>query len=141
MSKSVAILIGVGSFDDPTFKSLRFCDNDVNELGRVLSDRDVAAFDITKLIAPTRNDILTTLERSSALVRPEDKLLFYFAGHGKRSSAGRLYLVAKDTRADTLRSTGVPIDQVLELMQESHSSQRVMILDCCHSGEIGRAHV
>ncbi|MEA2876275.1 MAG: glycogen phosphorylase [Hyphomicrobiales bacterium] len=137
MSRSLAILVGVSSFDDPSFKPLRFCENDVNELGRVLSTPDVAEFEVIKLHTPNRAEIVTSLERGAAQLRPEDKLLFYFAGHGKRSPAGRLYLVAKDTRSDALRGTGVPIEQVLEIMQESHSSQRVMILDCCHSGAVG----
>ncbi len=136
-SRNLAILVGVGSFQDSAFKTLRFCHNDIDDLGRVLSNPDIAQFEVRKLHAPERDQILETLDKSASELKPEDKLIFYYAGHGKRSPSGRLYLVAKDTKMDALRATGVPIDQVLEIMQESKSSQRVMILDCCHSGAVG----
>jgi Caspase domain len=136
-SRNVALLVGVGSFNDSAFRPLRFCGNDIDDLGRVLSDPNIAQFEVTKLVAPTRDEILEALDRGASELQPEDKLIFYYAGHGKRSPAGKLYLVAKDTKIDLLRATAVPIDQVLEIMQESHSSQRVMILDCCHSGAVG----
>lgn len=136
-SRNLAILVGVGSFQDSAFKPLRFCDNDVEEFGRVLSSPEIGEFEVRKLRAPERDQILETLDKSASELKPNDKLVFYYAGHGKRSPSGRLYLVAKDTKIDAFRATGVPIDQVLEIMQESKSSQRVMILDCCHSGAVG----
>ncbi|HXO71697.1 MAG TPA: caspase family protein [Bradyrhizobium sp.] len=136
-SKNIAVLVGVGSFDDPGFTRLRFCDNDIEDLGRVLSDPEIAQFEVIKLHEPDRDKILNTLDRVATGLQPEDKFLFYYAGHGKRSAAGKLYLVAKDTKLETLRGSAVPIDQLLDIMQESRSSQRVMILDCCHSGAIG----
>src|SRR5262249_32872198 len=136
-SRDIAILVGVGSFDDPSFKQLRFCKNDVDDLARALSNPEMAQFEIIKLHEPKRDEIVATLDKCASKLRPENKLLFYYAGHGKRSSGGKLYLIAKDSKLETLRATGVPIDQILDIMQESHSSQRVMILDCCHSGAVG----
>jgi hypothetical protein len=136
-SRNLAILVGVGSFDDAAFKTLRFCNNDINDLGQVLSNADIAQFDVQTLYDPKRDQIVQALDKVSSNLQPEDKFLFYYAGHGKRSPSGKLYLIAKDTHLDTLRATGVPIDQVLEFMQDSRSSQRVMILDCCHSGAVG----
>ncbi len=135
--RDIAILAGAGSFTDSGISPLQFCGNDVDELGRVLSTPDIAQFEVLKLHDPKRDDILRALDRISSKLGPEDKLLFYFAGHGTRASNGKLYLVAKDTVLDEIRATGVPIDQVLDMMQESRSSQRIMVLDCCHSGAVG----
>jgi uncharacterized caspase-like protein len=65
-------------------------------------------------------------------------MLFYFAGHGRRSAqAGRLYLVATDTESEFLRSTGIPIDRILDFIRESRCNNSTLVLDCCHSGAVG----
>jgi hypothetical protein len=51
--------------------------------------------------------------------------------------SGRLHLIAADTKATALNGTGVPIETVIRVMQESRCRQRVLILDCCHSGAVG----
>lgn len=136
-SRDLALFVGVGMYEDPAFKPLRFCGNDIDDFSGILSDPNVAQFDARKLYNPSRDQILEALEQNSRRLQPEDKLIFYYAGHGKRAQTGKLYLIARDTKLDTIRTTGVPIDQVLEIMQDSRSSQRIMILDCCHSGAVG----
>jgi hypothetical protein len=62
---------------------------------------------------------------------PGDKLLFYFAGHGRRSAqSGRLFLVATDTKSDALRGTGIPIDSpnVAHLITSGADPRRMMLL-------------
>jgi uncharacterized caspase-like protein len=136
-SRDLAVLVGVGKFDDNSFKPLRFSKNDVDDLDRVLTSPDIAEFKTRKLYDAQSGEILDALENEFRRLQPQNKLIFYYAGHGRRAANGKLYLVAKNTKAEALRRTAISIDEVLEMMQETRSLQRLMILDCCHSGAIG----
>ncbi|MEO0536029.1 MAG: caspase family protein [Cyanobacteria bacterium P01_A01_bin.123] len=88
---------------------------------------------------------VTTRVLESALVqlfKPEGKnvpqtALFYFSGHGFQRNAGirEGYLATSDTNPDT-GNFGLSLFWLRRLLQESPVRQRVVILDCCHSGEI-----
>jgi hypothetical protein len=138
-TRNSTILVGVDRFNDQTFASLRFCKNDLEAMARVLGNADICDFEVVALHNGTRDEILEALERTTQSLTPGDKFLFYFAGHGRRSpQSGRLYLIANNTKADSLRATGVPIDDVLNIIRESRCTNRAIVLDCCHSGAIGQ---
>src|SRR5262249_28356588 len=137
MTRSIAFLVAVDQFADPSFGRLQFPQNDVSGMERVFSNPDISDFEPTVLRNPKRDSIITELENIASALTPEDKIIYYYAGHWKRSRrAGDLYLVASDTRADALLGTGIPIDMILKIMRESSCRQRVLILDCCYSGAV-----
>jgi hypothetical protein len=45
MTRSVAFLVGVDKFADKSFQQLRFCQNDVSDMDRVLSNREISDFE------------------------------------------------------------------------------------------------
>jgi hypothetical protein len=138
--RSVAFLVGVDSFSEAEFKPLRFCDNDVEGMARVLANPQIGSFEIVKQKNKRHDEILEALERVTSTLRSGDKLLFYFAGHGRRlPQSGRLYLVAANTKCEALRSTGIPIDHALDIIRDSRCTNRALVLDCCHSGAVGEA--
>ncbi len=64
-----------------------------------------------------------------------DELLFYFSGHGALAETGG-YLCTTDGVRDDL---GVPMDEVLHLAMRSAARSVVMLLDCCHAGNLANA--
>ncbi len=62
-----------------------------------------------------------------------DTALFYFAGHGCLNATGG-YIVTPDARK---YDEGVSMHDVLTLANKSKCKNRIIILDCCHSGTIG----
>lgn len=58
--------------------------------------------------------------------------LFYFAGHGALTYDGG-FLVTQDGIEN---DEGVPMAQLINAANCSPSSERIIILDCCHSGSI-----
>ncbi len=140
-ARSVAFLVGVDQFSDPKFTPLRFCQNDLDGMARVLGAPEIGGFEIVEERNKRHDEVLASLERTVATLAPGDKLLFYFAGHGRRSQlAGSLYLVAADTKLDALRATGIPIGTALDIIRESRCSNRALVLDCCYSGAVGEAY-
>lgn len=63
--------------------------------------------------------------------------LFYFSGHGLQREAGiqEGYLATSDTHPDN-GNFGISLHWLRRLLQESPVRQIVVILDCCHSGEL-----
>src|SRR5262245_24317091 len=82
--------------------------------------------------------ILAVLGEVLPRTNPGDFFIFYFAGHGVRSSDNqKTYLANYDIAADTAR-TGLPVAKVLETIdREFRGSQVLLTADCCHSGALG----
>jgi hypothetical protein len=66
-----------------------------------------------------------------------DICLFYFSGHGLVKSTGG-YIVTPDT---TRYNDGISMDEILTLANQSRARDRVIFLDCCHSGALGNMAV
>ena len=64
-----------------------------------------------------------------------DMPLLYFSGHGFIKSTGG-YLVTTDAKR---YDEGVSMDEILALANQSKAKNKVIILDCCHSGALGQA--
>jgi hypothetical protein len=62
-----------------------------------------------------------------------DMTLLYFSGHGYIKSTGG-YLVTTDAQK---YDEGIPMDEILTLANQSKSRNKIIILDCCHSGALG----
>jgi hypothetical protein len=60
-------------------------------------------------------------------------ILFYFAGHGSPAEAGGAIVTHEGTPADP----GLPMNDLIQLANESAAQEVLIILDCCHSGAIG----
>lgn len=61
-----------------------------------------------------------------------DIALFYFSGHGYLNELGG-YIVTPDSRK---YDEGVSMDEVLRYANQSKTRNKIIILDCCHSGAI-----
>lgn len=58
--------------------------------------------------------------------------IFYFAGHGALTANGG-FLVTQDAQND---DEGVPMAQLVSAANKSPSREKIIILDCCHSGAL-----
>jgi WD40 repeat protein len=74
-----------------------------------------------------------------AAVHAEDTLLVCFVGHGLLDPDGALYLAtaATDHVRDRLEFTAFPYATVRRELDRSPARQRVVLLDCCFSGQAG----
>jgi hypothetical protein len=59
--------------------------------------------------------------------------LFYFSGHGLIKSTGG-YIVTPDAKK---YDEGISMDDVLNIANHSKAKNKVVLLDCCHSGALG----
>ncbi|SCP97908.1 Caspase domain-containing protein [Anaerobium acetethylicum] len=121
--------------DDYSGAKLQGCVNDAKAVAEILEYNENGSknFDV---------DLLTDISSKAMLVEAVRKLfsgnadvaLFYFSGHGYVDEIGG-YLVTTDfSRGDM----GVAMSTVLKLANDSKCKNRIIILDSCYSGEMGK---
>lgn len=59
--------------------------------------------------------------------------LFYYSGHGHIESTGGYLITSECNEGDD----GFPMNELLQIANESPSRNKIIILDCCHSGIAG----
>jgi hypothetical protein len=129
-----ALVVATYDYDDPDLSRLTSPGHDAESFAAVLTDPEVAGFNVTMLLNEPTHVVAEAIEDFYAAGRSQDLSLLYFSGHGLKDDDGRLYLAMSNTRRLRLRSTGLSATQVNEAMDSSMSRRNVLILDCCYSG-------
>lgn len=134
----VALLIE-GRDQEPNFNLEAGVASNVEVFKQVLQNPAVGDFtDVKVLNQPERLMIQQEIEAIFRDRQKNDLVLLYFFGCGIRDERGKLYLTTQATRKDTqgklVKSTAVPADFLQDVMDDSHSRQQVVILDCWVEG-------
>lgn len=144
-----ALLVGVADYPDPRYR-LYGCVNDVFRMSALLQERGFAADDIRVVVnqRATAAGIRSRLEWLLEDALPNDRLVFYYSGHGAQMPSYN-----SEEQIDHLDEALVPYDfdwtperavlddQIYRLYSQLHYDTRLtMIFDCCHSGGIHRDH-
>ena len=129
-----ALIVGINTYP---FSPLSGCVNDANAIASVLATHGDGApnFEIKLLTAPSstigRAELRGAIEK--LFEGNNDISLFYFSGHGMIKSTGG-YIVTPDAKK---YDEGVSMDDILNLANQSRAKDKVILLDCCHSGALG----
>ena len=82
---------------------------------------------------PTRNELRDVLSRIFADAQPNDKIVFYYTGHGE-IKGGQFYLLTTDSELHWLSGTALDADDLMHMVLESRLNHVLLILDTCYSG-------
>ena len=129
-----ALIVGINDYPS---SPLQGCVNDANSIATILESHADGSpnFGVRLLTSPstkiTRPVLREAIEQLFA--GDSDMALLFFAGHGYIKSTGG-YLVTVDAKK---YDEGVSMDEVLALANQSKAKNKVVILDCCHSGAMG----
>ena len=141
MGNRWAVLIGINGYHE-SLGPLNFCTNDAKLMQETLVSEccGFAPESIVLLTDDQPKDRLPTFGNIHSwlgtwLSRPEadDLVLVYFAGHGREANNQAL-LAPLDATLESLPVTGIPIQYISDLLERCKASQKVLILDACHSG-------
>jgi hypothetical protein len=129
-----ALVVGINNYPGAP---LRGCVNDANAIAGVLEKHGNGSpnFSIKLMTAPTDAIQKATLREAieNLFAGDCDISLFYFSGHGLIKSTGG-YIVTPDAKK---YDEGVSMDDILNLANQSKVRDKVIFLDCCHSGALG----
>ncbi|MCI5136255.1 MAG: DUF1566 domain-containing protein [Candidatus Electrothrix sp. AW2] len=138
--KRYAILIGSSKYpNEPGLTELRCPEKDVDALNAVLRSPDFGGFTETFAFKNSpSHEILEKIETVLADAGREDLVLIYFSGHGKLNPAGQLCLATVNTKIKALGATSIPVSWIKSYFDHSASQKKILLLDCCYSGAVGK---
>lgn len=136
-----ALIVGINYYK--SVGSLHGCVNDAYAVNAMLErDADGSRNFHTRLLTATGSD--QTVKRSAlrtaiqGLFADDSEIaLFYFSGHGYVEATGG-YLCPSDTETG---DDGISLADVMVWANSSAARNKVIILDCCHSGVVGNSQI
>jgi hypothetical protein len=144
---SYALVIGIGNYSDPGLADLPGVKTDIE---RVSSALELHGFQVTKLVDPTRKQLEEAYlnfinEYGQNPNQKNNRLLFYFAGHGiNLPGAGGLesgFLIGRDAPPPQVdeqrfRRESYPLNNIHTLASEIQTKHALFIFDSCFSGTL-----
>ncbi len=134
-----ALLVGIDTFDDPRFTSLRYAAADARDLGAALTGYHSVRV-LTAREETLKATILAELEAiGREATHPQDTVVVYLSTHGtlaRRPGAGlERFIVTRDTRFEVVADTGLPVERLRALLEAMPARRKALILALCHSGK------
>jgi len=133
-----ALIVGINYYEN--ISSLYGCVNDAYEVKGVLNrDSDSTInFEVSLKTALDEKSIVTRKQLKSYVEKIFDGkpeiALFYFSGHGYIENTGG-YLVTSECKDG---DDGLSMNELLQIANDSGALNKIIILDCCHSGIAGK---
>ncbi|MFE1442690.1 substrate-binding domain-containing protein [Streptomyces sp. NPDC058739] len=133
--RSRAVIIGVNAYAH--MAPLPSVANSVSDLAALLSAEDlwgVRQPGHCRVLLNPANDTVVLEALRKAASEAEDALVVYFAGHGRVSREGKLFL-ALPSSSGNMWDLYLSYDDVRRVVEtDATALQKVVILDCCYSG-------
>ncbi|MCC6725779.1 MAG: caspase family protein [Saprospiraceae bacterium] len=135
-----ALIVGINHYESEGVPNLYGCVNDAYEVKRVLNrDGDgTINFEVLFRVATEAKSKITRKQLKSDINelfegKPE-VALFYFSGHGYIENTGG-YMVTSECKDG---DDGLSMNELLQIANDSGALNKIIILDCCHSGVVGK---
>ena len=143
--KLFAVVIGQGEYKDTgSFPKLPFALADAKGVYDYLLAPDgggLRSEQVQYVANAEKFQLYKAIDWLKAVVRKEDQVLFYYAGHGQQGEAtpGKLplaYLIPVEALGERLDLTAVPLEEFKKELWELQAKQVALVLDCCYSGTV-----
>lgn len=128
-----ALIIGI---DDYPNCPLDGCINDATNINRVLErNGDNSVNFQVRLVTPDKTAKKADIKQliSELFQGDSEVALLYFSGHGALTETGG-YIVTPDYKS---YDEGISMNEILTFANKSGARNKLIILDCCHSGSFG----
>lgn len=133
----LALVVGINHYEHGG--DLYGCVNDAYSVKAMLERNDGGSvnFDCRLMTASNKHERITRASLKDAIATlfttKAEIALFYFAGHGHIEATGGYLLGSDASRGDE----GVSLSDIMVLANASPSTNKIIILDSCHSGIAG----
>ena len=128
------LLVGVNSYQDENFPSLRYSAVDCQGLGDALTEaarefpqKQVIIHHDFAAQTPTLETVRTSLSEIILAAKPQDTVLFYFSGHGVLELQNQqTVLCLSDTQKDDLLNTALNVQELLQMLGSCAARQQLV---------------
>ena len=133
--KSYLLVLGIENYHEGALAKVKYAEKDAIEFSNAFLGLGYNKEDSILLIndRATKTSILNSLSKIVDKTTENDRIIFYFAGHGF-SVNGMNMLAPVDAAIDSLENTCIAIGEILGQIQKSNSKRKILFLDSCHSG-------
>ncbi len=135
--KSYALVIGVDVYPEAGLTTLDYAPKDAQNMAAYLSSQ---GFEVKKFIGAQANkhNILSFLEDDLAFkIRPEDRFVFFFSGHGVTKQVGgndKGYIVPSDGKKNA-PSSWISMTKLREMSENlGEAKHQLFLFDSCFGG-------
>lgn len=132
-----ALLLAAQNYNDSKIPSLENPVGDAVRLKLILKNHyNFEESNIISLFNPEKNDIKRQLLELTNIIKPEDNLIIFYAGHGiwvEKDKKGFWMLI--DSKLDDV-NTWLPNKDVLDLIAKLPARNTLLITDACFSGSV-----
>jgi formylglycine-generating enzyme len=142
-----AVVIGVSNYTDPNIADLPYAEEDAYRVAAVLEDTQYrAVFKMTCDLSdddvnyPIRMNIERKLNAMANRLDSQDTVVLYFCGHGISDSSGNNYILPKDTNSDRLFDTSISVNFIVEKLEATGASNRIVMLEACRNNPFATGH-
>jgi hypothetical protein len=126
-----ALVVGIDAYPNCP---LTGCMNDADAVARILErNGDGSANFVVKKVLNVATKGVLRGHIEGCFAGDEDVALFYFSGHGYVDAVGG-NIVTPDYSSHDM---GVSMQDIVNIVNTSRCKNKVVVLDCCHSGFIG----
>ena len=134
-----ALIVGINYYEHQS--KLSGCVNDARKIDELLAyhENDEKNFETSLLIAEHSTNAIssdTLLQEINNLFsnKHNNVALLYFSGHGGITAENTGYLATSDTEN---HESGILMKEIIEIVNASPVTNKIIILDTCHSGDMG----
>src|SRR5579871_6501690 len=131
-----AIVVGVNQYPKlEAGSNLEGCLNDADSIAAALKG---VGFNVTELTdgQATKEGILDAVK--NAKCGGDERFVFFFAGHGTKSSEGKSAILPTDAQQGS-EANDISADDLYQAVQGVTAKSRTVLLDSCFSGAMSRA--
>lgn len=134
------LLVGVSQYHDQRFPILQYSTVDTQRLADAFTEV-IQEFPDTSLklhhdnaLPPTLSEVRSSLQDIVEHAKPDDTVLFYFAGHGALDSRmQQVVFCLADTQKDAMLQTGLSAISLLGSLGNCAAKQQILWIDACHA--------
>ena len=133
-----ALIVGVNEYPKlSSAANLGGCVNDAKNISETMKKQ---GFDVTLITNEdaTKPKILAQLNRLKSECKPDERFVFYFAGHGTVATDGNSVLLPNDASEGT-EANDLTRDELYNAVMGIPAKSHSLLLDSCFSGGLARA--
>ena len=140
--KSYALVVGINKYPNLKLKTLNYAKNDAQGMAKYLKQQGFMRITLYDEQA-TKKNIVSKLQLLARVVKEDDRVLFFFAGHGYTETYNEKdygYIIPYDGGDDS--ATFLSMAELRELSEKmGKAKHQLFIMDACYGGLLATKHV
>jgi uncharacterized caspase-like protein len=136
-TKRFIIAMGVSNYRDSSL-NLEFAAKDATDLASTIKNSTQGESEVLLLTNQEANkDATTKIRAFLANATENDEVVAFCAGHGFLDSNLDYVYASHEFDSANPSETGIKLDELVDAIGSSKSLKRLLLLDTCHSGQVG----